>query len=119
MNIEKVNLAPSFGSLNIKKVAHQHRPFVRANLGELKDLGEQYDIVMKSVINSPSKCEGIEIIVKNLRKNLSFFSKFNRPAGYSYFYTEPHYNVKPTSVLEQTKNALENLRKKTLLKKIG
>ena len=117
MNIEKVNSAQSFQGLNINKVVHQHRPFIRADIGELKKLGEQYDIVLKSVVNASDQCNGIDIVVKNLRKNVSLLQKFNRPKGHCYFYTEPHYNVAPSSVLEQTKNAINDLRKNTLLRK--
>ena len=111
MNIEKIDSAPNFGSLNIKKVAQEHKHFINSDLEELKKLGEQYDIFMKSVIDSNERCNGIEIIVKNLRKNLDFLQKFNRPKGQSYFYTEPHFDKKyeDTSVLKETKKAIEEL----------
>lgn len=112
MKIDKINSALNFNGLNIKKVAHEHRHFVRANLGEFKKLGEQYDITMESVIGSEQRCDGIKIIVKNLRKDLGFWKKFNRPKGESYFYTERHYDTdKNPTILEQTNNAINELVK--------
>ena len=116
MNIEKVGSAPSFGSLNIKKVASTHQHFINENASELMKLGEKYDIVMKSSIGSDLRCDGIDIVVKDLRKNLSFFQKLNRPKGQSYFLTERHYDTsaEPPTFMEQIKNAIENLRKNSL-----
>lgn len=114
MKIEKVNSAPSFSGLNIKKVAPEYRHFVDSDIDALKKLGEQYDIVMKSVIDSGVRCNGIEIVVKKLKQKMSFWQRFNPAKGYSYFYSEPHYTAdfKQTTLLEQTKDAIENLHEK-------
>lgn len=107
MNIEKVNSAPKFEGLHLKKVANEHMHFINADLKELQKLGEQYDIYMKSYINSDLRCDGIGIIVKELRKNLAFLHKFHRPYVKSYFYTEPHYDTKnsQTTLSERIKSA--------------
>ena len=114
MNIDKINSAPVFSGLNIKKVAKEHRHFIDTNINELKELGEQYDIAMKSIIGSETRCNGIEIFVKNLSKNLGFWQRLNPQKGYSYFYSEPHYtsDFKQTNIVEQTKDAIKNLHEK-------
>lgn len=116
MNIEKVNSAPSFSGLNIKRVAQEHMQFINKDFVELKKLGDQYDISMKSYIDSEYRCDGIEITVKNLKKNLSFFKRFNRPKGNSYFYTTPHYtaDTKNMTFLGQIQKAIDNLSQKTI-----
>ena len=114
MNIEKINCSPVFSGLNLKKVAPEHQSFIKADLDKLKELGEKYDISLKSYINSEYHCDGIEITAKNLRKNLNFFQKFNRPKGSSYFYTTPHYTAdcKNQTFLGRIQEAIENLRTK-------
>ena len=121
MNVEKVDSAQTFRGLNIKKVAHQHRHFVRENIGELKKLAEQYDINMKSIIDSDFQANGIEITVKNLRKNLGFLQRFYRTKGKSFFYTDARLSAyaKDTTVLGQTQEAIAELRKNSLLKRMG
>ena len=118
MEVNRIDSAQSFKGLNITKVAHKHRGFVRADLGELKKLGEQYDIKMKSCFNEEEYYDGIRIIVKPLKKNLSFLQRLKRPKGESIFYTESRMSEyrKNTTVIGQTKEAIDNLRKKTLLK---
>lgn len=111
MKIEKINSELGFRGLNIKRVVPEYKHFVNSDIDALKKLGEQYDIVMKSIIGSEYRCNGIEIIVKNLKKNMSLLQRLRPIKGYSYFYSEPHYtsDFKQTTLSEQTKVAIENL----------
>ena len=106
MEVNNIGYKNSFKGLKIKNLAQNHTKFVTPNMEALKNLGEKYDIFLQSSIDNDAKYSGIEIIVKPLRKNLSFFNKFFRPEGYSFLYTEFPYGQ---NLLTQTKKAIEDL----------
>ena len=117
MRIEKANSVQNFQGLNIRKVLRAHKHFIDADYEKLKEFGDKYDISMKSYIDSEDYCDGIEITVRDLRKNLGFFRKFFRPKGTSYFYTTPHYTAesKNMTFVGQIQKAVEDLDTKSVI----
>ena len=121
MQVNEIGQSQNFKALNLKKVAHEHRGFIRKNLPQLKELGEKYDITMRSFFNHKVDYDCIEITVKDLKEKLPFLERFNRNSGKSIFHTFVPKKSKrqEATVLEHTLSAIDNLRKVNLLSRIS
>lgn len=101
----------NFGALNVSKVAHADKRYARANKKALEKLAESYDINIKSGIAPDGYHGALKIIAKPLAEGMNFWQKLTRKSGTSYSLI-PAFNI-----VEQTQEAIDNLRIKILLKK--
>ena len=102
----------NFGALNVSKVAHADKRYVRANKKALEQLGESFDINIKSGIDKDGYHGALKIVAKPLAEGMNFLQKLTRKSGTSYS------RIPANDIVEQTQNAINNLRKKVLLEKV-
>lgn len=105
MKITTDNHQQSFKALNINNLCVSNRHFIRKyELERLQDIGKNFDISLTSIYEGVKGYEAIEIDVKPLRKNLSFFKKFMRPVGRSTYILDEN-----NSIIESANEAIANL----------
>lgn len=79
----------NFKGLNMNYVSTADREmFIKGNFKKLQQLGEKYDIDLISCYTDIPGFSGIDIYVKPLKENLSFFKRIFHPSGRSYFRTK-------------------------------
>lgn len=103
MNIGKIDCNQSFQALNFNNVSTVDRNFIKKDFKKLKELGKEYDIRLTSVYSNSPDGEIIDVDVKPLNKNLSFWEKLFPPIGRDSFFTNE------TSILESVYRAIKDL----------
>lgn len=107
MNITPINSNQSFQALNYHNVSGADRIFIRKDLRKLRELGQQYNIRLISSYADVENFSAIDVDVKPLSKDLSFWRKLFPPIGHSKF--QPNKN----SILGSVQDAIKDLAGKT------
>ena len=115
----KINLIENtdFKSLHFSKVNKPDMRFVTDELVELAKMGRNYDIWLKSGLSDNGgfgpRYKVIEVLVKPLKENLSFFKKIFRPKAKSLFYTDfaPYPEADGEYLCDMVKKAIEQLKR--------
>lgn len=106
MNVGKIDNSQSFQALNFSNVSTADRIFIKNDFKKLQELGEKYNIRLTSTYAGIPNYSAIDIDVKPLNKNLSFFRKFFPPIGRSTFQSGK------TSILDSVQSAINDLTQK-------
>jgi len=103
MNVGKIDNTQSFQGIDFRSVCKFDKTFIKKDLEKLHKLGEKYDIKLTSIYTNTLDFRVMDVDVKPLNKNLSFWEKFFPPIGRSTFHTNEN------SIIESVQNAIEDL----------
>jgi len=107
MNVTPINSNQSFQALNFSNVSTADRIFIRKDFKKLQELGEKYNIRLTSSYAGVPNFSAIDVDVRPLKQNLSFWKRLFPPTGRSTFTTNEN------SILDSVRNAIKDLAVKT------
>lgn len=106
MNIGKIDNSQSFQALNFDNLCSFDKNFIKNDLKKLQQLGEKYNIKLTSVYANTAKFGIIDVDVKPLNENLSFWERLFPPIGRDTFHTNEN------SIMGTVKNAIQDMASK-------
>ena len=113
MQIQRINNSTNFKGLDIENVSVLDREFfVRGNYKELSRLGNDYDIRLTSFESKKTGLAYINVIVKPLKKGMSFFKQLFRPEGESNFKLSFNTEEARAGIISSVKDAIKDLHSK-------
>ena len=112
----------SFKALNMKKLCHTHKAIARTELPYLKELGQKYDVNLRSTswnIGGAGSVSMIEIIIRKLGDADNFIKRMFKPNGKAGYITQLRHalGVEDTTFKGTIDVAVKNYRRNSLLKK--
>ena len=116
--------SPNFKALEMKKLIPEHRSIARTELSYLKKLGEKYDVTLRSSSWNPGwdisrKISILEIVIRKLGDNNSFFKRMFNPNGKAAYITEFRHmlGAEKTTLKRTIDVAVDNYEKNRILKR--
>lgn len=103
MNIGKIDNNQSFQALNFNNVCAKDRVFIKNDFKKLKELGEKYNIRLTSIYTNTFDFGVIDVDVKPLNKNVSFWQMLFPTIGRSTFHSDK------MSIIDSIKSAIQDL----------